>query len=164
MICKERLMKEESFEEMCINEILPKPFHNKLSKIPFKHATQCLAAVTHYLLRKGMFDTKTSQAELAKEFAISEKNLYLVVSGRKYDPREKLLKQKSSEKPTPAKKKKDTKDEPKMDKVIKIQQEMEPNIDQQPSQQDLDEFSDDHDSLPDPFSQVDADMPELISD
>ena len=52
-----------------------------------------------------MFDTKTSQAELIKEFAIPEKKLQLVVSGRKYDPGEKLPKWKTSDKPTPAKKK-----------------------------------------------------------
>ena len=45
-----------------------------------------------------------------------------------------------------------------------MQQEMEPNIDQQPSQQDLDEFPDNYNSFPDPFSQVNTDMPELISD
>ena len=38
---KERLTKEECFEEMCVNEILPKPFHNKLGTIPLKHATCC---------------------------------------------------------------------------------------------------------------------------
>ena len=56
------------------------------------------------------------------------------------------------------------KDEPKTDEVTKMQQKMEPNIDQQPSQQDLDEFPDNNNSLPDPFSQVNADMSELISD
>ena len=51
--------------------------------MPFKHATQCLTAVTHYLLRKRIFDTKTSQAELTKEFAIPEKNsTWQLVAGR----------------------------------------------------------------------------------
>ena len=52
---KERPTQEECFEEMCVNEILPKPFHDKLSTIPIKHTTHCLAATTHYLLRKKMF-------------------------------------------------------------------------------------------------------------
>ena len=33
-----------------------------------------------------MFDTKVSQAELAKEFAVAEKKLHMAVSGHKYDP------------------------------------------------------------------------------
>ena len=53
-----------------------------------------------------MFDTKTSQAELTKEFAIPEKKLHLVVSSRKYDPGKKL--RKTSEKSTPAKEKKES--------------------------------------------------------
>ena len=51
---------------MCINEILPKPYHNKFSKVPIKHATHCLATATHYLLRKHMFDSKVSQSTLAR--------------------------------------------------------------------------------------------------
>ena len=74
---KERLTKEECFEEMSVNEILPKPSHNKLSTIPLKHATHCLAATTHYLLRKKMFDSKISQATLTKEFVVAEKKLHL---------------------------------------------------------------------------------------
>ena len=83
---RERLTKEECFEEMRVNEILPKPFHNKLSTISLKHTTHCLAAATHYLLRKKMFDSKISQAALTKEFAVAEKKLHLAVRGRKYDP------------------------------------------------------------------------------
>ena len=59
---------------MCVNKILPKPFHNKLNTIPLKHATHCLATKTHYLLRKEMFDSKISQAALTKEFTVAEKN------------------------------------------------------------------------------------------
>ena len=70
---KERLTQEECFEEMCFNEILPKPFHNKLSTIPIKHATHCLATTTHHLLRKKMFHSKISQATLMKEFMVAEK-------------------------------------------------------------------------------------------
>ena len=87
---KERLIQEECFKEMCVNEILPKPFHNKLSTIPIKHATHCLAAATHYLLRKKMFHSKISQATLSKEFAVAEKKLHLAISGRKYDPGKKF--------------------------------------------------------------------------
>ena len=54
--------------------------------MPLKHATHCLAATTHYLLRKKMFDSKISQAALTKEFAVPDKKLHLAVSSRKYDP------------------------------------------------------------------------------
>ena len=57
---------------MRVNEILPKPFHKKLSTIPLKHTTYCLATTTHYLLRKKMFDSKISQAALAKEFVVAK--------------------------------------------------------------------------------------------
>ena len=150
---KERLTKEECFEEMCVNEIFPKPFHKKLSTIPLKHTTHCLAAATHYLLRKKMFDSKMSQAALTKEFVVAEKNLHLAVSGRKHDPGKKLLKQKPLDKPKPKKKKAAKTDEPKPDEVVKIPE------DKQPSPKDLGEpqsdnadNDEDDDSLPDPFS------------
>ena len=71
---KEKLTKEECFEDMYVNEILPKPFHNKLGTIPLKHATDCLGAASHYSLRKKMFHSKISQAALTKEFAVAKKN------------------------------------------------------------------------------------------
>ena len=71
---KERLTQEECFKEMCINEILPNPFHNKLNTISNKHATCCLATTSHYLLRKKMFHSKISQATLTKEFMVVKKN------------------------------------------------------------------------------------------
>ena len=46
---KERLTPEENFEEECLNIVLPHPKHPKLSKIPNKHPTHCLAAATHLL-------------------------------------------------------------------------------------------------------------------
>ena len=47
---KERLTLEETFEEECLNIVSPHPKHPKLSKIPNKHPTCCLAAATHLLL------------------------------------------------------------------------------------------------------------------
>ena len=137
---------------MSVNKILPKPFHNKLSTIPLKHAARCLATTTHYLLRKRMFDSKISQAALTKEFAVAEKKLHLAVSGRKYDPGKKFPKQKPHDKPKP-KKKAAKMDKPKTDEMVKIPE------DKQPSPEDLGEPQsnkandyDDDDSLPDPFS------------
>ena len=63
-----------------------------------------------------MFDTKTLQAELAKEFAVPEKKLHLAISGRKYDPGKKVPKRKSSEK-LPAKGKANKTDAPKTGEV-----------------------------------------------
>ena len=181
---KERLTKEECFEEMCVNEILPKPFHNKLSTIPLKHTTHCLATVTHYLLRKRMFDSKIPQAALAKEFVVAEKKLHLAVSSRKYDPGKKFLKQKSYDKPNPKKNKASKTDEPKTDEVVKITEDKQPSPGNfgEPQSADNDDYDD---SLPDPFTPqepkkpkmmgtkddqdegdaqpMDTDMPELIS-
>ena len=109
---KERITKEECFEEMCVNEIFPKSFHSKLSIIPLKHTTRCLATATHYLLRKRVLDSKISQAALAKEFVVAEKKLHLAVSGRKYDPGKKFRKQKPHDKPNPKKNKASKTDEP----------------------------------------------------
>ena len=62
-----------------------------------------------------MFDSKISQAALIKEFAVAKKKLHLAVSGRKYDPGKKFLKQKPCDKPEPKKKKAAKMDEPKTD-------------------------------------------------
>ena len=64
---KERLTPEENFEE-CLNVVLCHPKHPKLSKIPHKLPTHFLAAATHLLLQKRMFNTKVSQATITHEF------------------------------------------------------------------------------------------------
>ena len=138
---------------MSVNKILPKPFHNKLSTIPIKHATHCLAATTHYLLRKKMFHSKISQATFTKEFMVAEKKLHLAISGRKYDPGKKFPKKKPHDKPKPKKKKAAKMDEPKTDEVVKIPEDKEPSPEDlgEPQSNDADD-DDDNDSLPDPFS------------
>ena len=174
---------------MCVNKILPKPFHNKLSTIPIKHATCCLATTTHYLLRKKMFHSKICQVTLMKEFAVAKKRLHLAISGRKYDPGKKFPKKKPHDKPKPKKKKAAKVDEPKTDEVVKIPDDKEPSPEDlgKPQSDDADDDDDDDDSLPDPFSlrepkrpktsetkedqdeentqtqTMDTDMPELIS-
>ena len=185
---KEQLTKEECFEEMYVNEILPKPYHKKLTAVPLKHTTHCLVAATHYLLRKKMFDTKISQAEFAKEFAVSEKKLHLAISGRKYDPGKEVPERKSSDK-LPAKVKANKTNAPKIDKVTKTQEAVElPEQDLGESEYgDTDKDNDDpdlftpqgpeksknSDTKEDPPEEevestepidVDADIPELISD
>ena len=89
---KERLTPEEITEENCCNLILPRPFHPKLSSIAFKHPTRCLAAATHFLIRKKLFNSKYPQLLVAKDFAVAEKKLHLAVSGRKYNPGKKAPK------------------------------------------------------------------------
>ena len=83
---KERLTQEE----YCCNLILPQPFHPKFSSVPFKHPTRCLAAAAHFLIRKELFNSKYSQLQVAKDFAVAEKKLHLTASGRKYDPGKKV--------------------------------------------------------------------------
>ena len=80
---KERLTPEEDFEEEFLNIVLP---HPKLSKIPNKHPTHCLAAATHLLLQKRVFNTKLLQATIVHEFGVEIKKLHLSMSGRKYNP------------------------------------------------------------------------------
>ena len=74
---KERLTPEESFEEQCLNIVLP-------AAIPGKHLTCCLATTTH-LLCKRMFNNKVSQATIAREFGVENKKLHMAISARKYD-------------------------------------------------------------------------------
>ena len=83
---KERLTPKENFEEECLNIILLHPKHPKLSKIPNKHQTHCLAAATHLLLQKRMFNTKVWQATITHGFRVETKKLHLSMSGHKYNP------------------------------------------------------------------------------
>ena len=95
---KGRLTPEEMCEEMCVNELLLKPFHPEFSKVPHKHPTRVLATAVHFLICKRMFDTKISQAELSQDFAIAEKKLHMAVSESKYDPGKKASKSKGEPK------------------------------------------------------------------
>ena len=81
---KEKLTPKESFEEQCLNIILPHERHPELAMIPGKHPTHCLATTTH-LLHKRMFNTKVSQATIAPEFGVENKKLHMAISGCKYD-------------------------------------------------------------------------------
>ena len=152
---KERLTQEECFEEMRVNKILPKPFHNKLSTIPIKHTTHCLATTTHYLLRKKMFHSKISQAT-----KVVEKKLPLAINGRKYDPGKKFPKQKPHDKPEPKKKKAAKMDEPKTDRVVKIPEDKKPSPEKLGEPQSDDDDNDD--SLPEPFSLPEPKRPKML--
>ena len=98
---------EESFEESCINTVLPHPYHPKLAKVEYKHSTQCLAATIHMLLKKRMFNTKVSQAKVAELFAVHPKKLHMLCSGHKYNPGNKPSKKKATDSTTMTKQKQD---------------------------------------------------------
>ena len=91
---KERLTPEEITEENCCNLILPGPFHPKFAKLYFKDPTRCLAAASHFLIRKKLSNSKYPQIHVAKDFAVAEKKLHLTASRRKYDPGKKASKRK----------------------------------------------------------------------
>ena len=161
---KDQLMPEETFEEYCSNLVLPKAFHPKLSSIPFKHPTRCLVAATHFLTRKCMFDTKTAQLSIAKDFMVAEKKLHLGTSGHKYEPGKKQPKKKSGTTP----KKKDTTSKDKTTKATKDDDGTPDIVDVEEYRlSKTDTFNDPFDaeglledndaSLPDPFANVQKD-------
>ena len=163
---KERLTPEETFEEQCLNIVLPHARHPKLAKTPGKHPTPCLATATHPLLYKRMFNTKVSQATIAQEFGVENKKLHMAFSSHKYDAGKKLSHKRA---PSGDKDKMDkTTDKSPKHKVALIKENVK---DQQPTQSDeVTEIQDteaeadtskmdtdkellysDDDSLPDPF-------------
>ena len=105
-------MPNETFEEHCINIILPKPCHPKLTTVPAKHETQYLATTTHLLLRKRMFNTRVSQAAIAHKFRVKNKKLHMAISGKKYDPGKKPSCKKGTPVKQKAMQKKSTADQP----------------------------------------------------
>ena len=110
-----------------------------------------------------MFDSKIFQAALAKEFVVAKKKLHLAVSGRKYDPGKKFLKQKPHDKPNPKKKKAAKTDEPKTDEVVKIPEDKQPSPEDLSEPQSDDAYNDDDDdSLPDPFSPQELKKPKMM--
>ena len=141
---KERLTQEETVEEYCCNLILPQPFHPKLSGVPLKHPTRCLAAAAHFLIRNKLFNSKYPQLQVANDFAVAEKKLHLTTSRRKYDPGKKTHQKRSTSDDTTTLSKTSTakKQQPtQSDTITGTQQEHQPS-----------EFSrDDDETLPEPF-------------
>ena len=139
---KERLTPEEIAEENCCNLILPRPFHPKFAKLDFKDPTKYLAAAAHFLIRKKLFNSKCTQLQVAKDFAVAEKKLHLTVSRRKYDPGKKASKRKRTSDVKTA----DPKPSTSQDKSASTQQpneaasEQQPQDESVPEQQPQDEF------------------------
>ena len=103
----------------------------KFAKIDFKDPTRCLAAAAHFLIRKKIFNSKCTQLHVAKDFAVAEKKLHLVVSGRKYDPGKKASKRKCTSDVKTA----DPKPSTSQDKSISEQQPQDESVPEQ--QQDV---------------------------
>ena len=137
---KERLTPEEITEENCCNLILPQPFHPKFATIDFKNPTRCLAAATHFLVRKKLFNTKYTQLLVAKDFAVAEKKLHLAVSGRKYNPGKKAPKKRCTSDVKTADPKPSTSQEQPQDEPISEQQPQDESVsEQQPQDESVSE-------------------------
>ena len=89
---KLHLTPQETKEEMSINQYLPRPFHLVLAVLPPKHPTCCLAAVIHTVLWRHLFNSKESTSTISEEFQVTPKKLYEGLTGKWYDPRQKLTK------------------------------------------------------------------------
>ena len=89
---KLHLTPQETKEEIGINQCLPRPFHLVLAVLPPKHPTHCLAAIIHTVLWRHLFNSKESTSTISEEFQVTPKKLYEVLTGKQYDPRQKLTK------------------------------------------------------------------------
>ena len=89
---KFHLTPQETKEEIGINQCLPRPFHLVLAVLPPKHPTHCLAAVIHTVLQRHFFNSNESSSTISEEFQVTPKKLYEGLTGKWYDPRQKLTK------------------------------------------------------------------------
>ena len=121
-----------------------------------------MAAAAHFLIRKELFNSKYSQLQVAKDFAVAEKKLHLTTSGRKYDPGKKAPKKRcTSNGKTAAPKPSTSQEQPQSESISEQQQQGESVTEQQPQSETTTDTqqehvpsqfsSDDDESLPDPF-------------
>ena len=89
---KLHLTPQETKEEIGINECLTRPFHPVLAVLPPKHPTRCLAAIIHTVLQREFFNTKESTSTISEQLQIAPKKLYEGLTGKQYDPGQKLTK------------------------------------------------------------------------
>ena len=87
---KLHLTPQERKEEIGINQCLSKPFHLVLAVLPPKHPTHCLVAIIHTVLRRDLFNTKESTSTISEQFQVTHKKLYEGLTGKQYDPGQKL--------------------------------------------------------------------------
>ena len=82
---------------------MPRPFHPALAVLPPKHPTHCLAAVIHTVLQRHLFNSKESSSTISEEFQVALKKLYEGLTGKRYDPGQKLTKaEKAAQEVTPS--------------------------------------------------------------
>ena len=121
-----------------------------------------MAAAAHFLIRKELFNSKYPQLQVAKDFALAEKKLYLTTSGRKYNPGKKASKKRcTSNGKTAAPKPSTSQEQPQSESVSEQQPQSESISEQQPQSETTtntqqehvpSQFSsDDDESLPDVF-------------
>ena len=99
---KLHLTPQETKEEIGVNQCLPRPFHLALAVLPPKHPTCCLAAVIHTVLQRHLFNSKESSSTISEEFQVTPKKLYEGLTGKQYDPGQKLTKEEKAAKVTPS--------------------------------------------------------------
>ena len=122
-----------------------------------------MAAAAHFLIRKELFNSKYPQLQVAKDFAVAEKKLHLVASGRKYDPGKKALKKRHTSNGKTAAPKASTSQEqqPQSESISEQQPQSETVTKQQPQSEIVTDTqqehvpsqfsSDDDETLPNPF-------------
>ena len=102
--------------------------------------------MVHFLIRKKLFNSKYPQLQITKDFAVAEKKLHLIASGRKYDLGKKAPHKRtaSGDIPTPTK----------MSTQEKEQQHTQSDtVTETPEASQMSEPKDDDDeSLPDPLA------------
>ena len=132
-----------------------------------------MAAATHFLIRKKLFNTKYPQLLVAKDFAVAEKKLHLTVSGRKCDPGKKAPKKRHTSDVKTADPKPSTSQDQPQDESVSEQQPQDESISEQPQGTSTSEqqpqgkasistlqesvpsqFSDDDETLPDAWTMV----------
>ena len=89
---KLHLTPQETKEEIGINRCLPRPFNLVLAVFPPKHPTHCLVAIINTVLRRELFNTKESTSTISEQFQVTPKKLYEGLTGKRYDPGQKLTK------------------------------------------------------------------------
>ena len=99
-----------------------------------------MAAAAHFLIRKKLFNTKYPKLLVAKDFAVAEKKLYLIVSGRKYNPGKKAPKKRRTSDVKTADPKPSTSQDQPQDKSVSEQQPQDKSVsEQQPQDESVSE-------------------------
>ena len=78
--------------QMCHQNSAKMAGHLALAVLPCKHPTHCLAAIIHTVLQRHLFNSKESTSTISEEFQVTSKKLYEGLTGKWYDPGQKLTK------------------------------------------------------------------------